>query len=136
MELEEGENDEKEGNTSSSSDIKNKESESMEDKERRIKTARDKYDLTCEEIEEILNKSNKHKHKGKNRTIPLNDDGDIEDELNLTMTQKINLLIYGSLILVMVYVLNRDYERVVTMWFVRMFPREAKTLGFEMYVDQ
>ena len=85
-----------------------------------------KLGLSGEEIEELLIKTNQEREGEKFR--------DIEDdlELNLTLTQKLNLLIYGSFTIVTVYVLNRDYDSVVSHWFVTMFPREAKILGFQV----
>lgn len=100
---------------------------------KRLEAGRKKYDLTSEEIKQILQKQRTNKDNNNDDDLLLDMNNDIEDELDLTITQKFNLFIYGSLFIGCIYVLNRDYDSVVTMWFVRMFPREAKTLGFRMY---
>ena len=96
-----------------------------EEHNKRLEAARKKYDLTSEEIETLLRKKTKSKKY----------ETELEDELNFTLTQKLNFVIYGSFILVIIYVLNRDYDSVVSMWFASLFPKEAKTLGFRMIVD-
>jgi hypothetical protein len=60
------------------------------------------------------------------------DDDNDDDELlfNLTLRQKLNLFVYTSVLVAIAYVLNRDHNSVVTLSLVRMFPKEAKTLGF------
>lgn len=85
-----------------------------------------KLGLSEEEIEKFLQQT-KQAHGGELFR-------DLEDDLDLhlTLSQKLNLLIYGSFIIGAIYVLNRDYDSVVSHWFVTMFPKEAKTLGFRL----
>mmetsp|Transcript_2213 Transcript_2213/g.3155 ORF Transcript_2213/g.3155 Transcript_2213/m.3155 type:complete len:246 (-) Transcript_2213:40-777(-) len=107
--------------------------------EKMIGKAQAKYGLSSEEIEEILLKT-KDKKKNTvhdNPNVNVNEStntafNDIEDDLELTLTQKLNLLVYGSLMVGFIYVLNRDYDSVVTLGFMKTFPREARTLGFQM----
>ena len=102
----------------------------------KIEHLRKKFDLTEDEITKFMNK----KEQGdedfiKQKLISsqqCSTSTDIEDDLELTLTQKLNLLIYGSLFIGLIYVLNKDYDSVVTLWFVRMFPKEASTLGFNI----
>lgn len=88
-------------------------SSSNEISKAKIENTRQKFGLTEEQMEKVLHSSFQQ----------------VEDDLDWTLTQKLNLLVYGSFILGMAYVLNRDYDSLATQWFVRMFPREAKTLG-------
>uniref|UniRef100_A0A7S1ZJS3 Uncharacterized protein n=1 Tax=Ditylum brightwellii TaxID=49249 RepID=A0A7S1ZJS3_9STRA len=46
-----------------------------------------------------------------------------------TIVQKLDWMVYGVLIGVFVYVVNRDYDGAFRKWFVATFPREADTLG-------
>jgi hypothetical protein len=88
--------------------------------------------LTKEQMEALI-KDTKHPRKNQQQSKGKEEDEafqDIEDELDLTLTQKVNLVIYGSMFVGLIYVLNRDYNSVATLWFIRMFPREAKVLGF------
>jgi hypothetical protein len=44
----------------------------------------------------------------------------------------LNKLVYLFFIVGIIHFLNRDYDNIVTIWFLRSFPREAATLGFFM----
>ncbi len=46
-----------------------------------------------------------------------------------TPHQKLNTMVYVSMLSVLVYVLNRDYGNLAIIWFVQTFPKEAHTLG-------
>jgi hypothetical protein len=46
-----------------------------------------------------------------------------------TPHQKLNTVVYVIMLSVLVYVLNRDYGNLATIWFVQTFPKEAHTLG-------
>lgn len=47
----------------------------------------------------------------------------------LSLSQKVDVAVYCLLFACLVYFLNRDYGNIVTIWFIRNFPREAETLG-------
>jgi hypothetical protein len=46
-----------------------------------------------------------------------------------TPHQVLNRMIYVILMALLMYIANRDYGNVVTVWFITWFPREAATLG-------
>ncbi len=112
-----------------------------EKEEKILEKAQAKYGLSSKEIEELLLKTRGKNgcDSSSNGVDTSNGDGiedtrlnDIEDDLELTLTQKLNLFVYGSFMVGLIYVLNRDYDSVVTLWFMKMFPREARTLGFQL----
>ncbi|CAJ1960682.1 unnamed protein product [Cylindrotheca closterium] len=48
---------------------------------------------------------------------------------SLTPHQQLNRMVYLVMIMVLIYILNRDYGNVVLVWFVQIFPKEAEILG-------
>jgi hypothetical protein len=51
------------------------------------------------------------------------------DEEEWTPHQVLNRMVYVILMALLMYIANRDYGNVVTVWFITWFPREAATLG-------
>jgi hypothetical protein len=66
-------------------------------------------------------------------TLKINDgsfsDGQTMESEPVSLLQFLNILVYLLLFSGMLYYLNRDFDSIATKWFVRMFPREAETLG-------
>ncbi len=91
-----------------------------------------KFGLTEEQVKKVIQSSKSDKNNKNNDSTFQ----DLEDELELTLTQKLNLVIYGSFFIGLIYVLNKDYDSLVTVWFVRMFPREASIFGLSSIVDR
>ena len=48
------------------------------------------------------------------------------------LLKTLNKLVYIGMFIVLIYVLNRDYDNIVTIWFVRNFPREARVFGIQL----
>ena len=96
--------------------------------------------LTKEEIQVVMQKSKEEAlNSGKesnrrNRTGIYGNDINSEEELEdfMTLSTKLNLVVYVVLILAIIYFLNRDYNNLATIWFTTTFPREAATLGIEI----
>ena len=94
----------------------------------KLEHTRKSLGFTEEQMDIFIQKA---KQKGKDSHSHFQD---IEDDLELTLTQKLNLLVYGSFIVATIYILNRDYDSVVTLWLIKMFPRESRTLGLHLFL--
>ena len=49
-----------------------------------------------------------------------------------TFFKTLNRLMYMGMVIVLIYVLNRDYDNIVTVWFVKTFPKEAGVFGIQL----
>lgn len=98
--------------------------------ERKIKAMQKALGLTDDQMNKVLEKSNKQYQSKKNGFI-LDDDEDDSLEYNSStnIIQQLNQLIYLGFFIVLVYVINRDYDNAVTRSFKNYFPKEAKILG-------
>ena len=56
----------------------------------------------------------------------------LEDD-SMSIFTIIKLFIMAGLLSCFVYILNKDYNDIVTIWFVRTFPRESSTLGLSLH---
>lgn len=56
----------------------------------------------------------------------------IEDDF-VSIFTIVKLLILSGLLSYLVWIFNRDYNNIVTIWFVRTFPRESSTLGLLLH---
>ena len=99
-----------------------------------IEKIRKTFRLTHAQMEEVLDESRRQHNNNNNN----NDEGiggmgssllSSSSLSSWTPHQKMNGLAYLLMLSVLVYVLNRDYGNVVTIWFVQTFPKEARTLG-------
>lgn len=99
--------------------------------ERKIKAMQKALGLTDEQMNKVLEKSNKQYQNKKNGFILDDDDEDDSLEYNSStnIIQQLNQLIYLGFFIVLVYVINRDYDNAVTRSFINYFPKEAKILG-------
>jgi hypothetical protein len=88
-----------------------------------LERLRKKLDLTPEQMKRVMETSRNQAMGGGVR----NDDGGGGG--SWTPHQKLNTLVYLILFGILIHVVNRDYGNLATVWFVRMFPKEAKTLG-------
>jgi len=52
----------------------------------------------------------------------------IEEHSCLSLTQKINVMVYIVLFASLIYAVNRDYDNAATLWFIHHFPNEARIL--------
>lgn len=96
-----------------------------------IEKIRKTFRLTHAQMEQVLDVSRRQHNNNNDEGI-----GGMGSSLlsssslsSWTPHQKMNGLAYLLMLSVLVYVLNRDYGNVVTIWFVQTFPKEARTLG-------
>lgn len=99
--------------------------------ERKIKTMQKALGLTDDQMNKVLEKSNKQYQSKKNGFIldDENEDDSLEYNSSTNIIQQLNQLIYLGFFIVLVYVINRDYDNAVTRSFINYFPKEAKILG-------
>ena len=53
----------------------------------------------------------------------------VSEDSTVSIFAIIKVIMFTSLLSGLVYVLNRDYNNVATIWFVQTFPRESSSLG-------
>jgi hypothetical protein len=82
-----------------------------------IENLRKKFDLTPTQMKTVMETSRK-------QYLSQNYDDD-----SWTPHQKLNVLVYGIMFSVLVFVVNRDYGNIVSIWFATRFPKEAAVLG-------
>jgi hypothetical protein len=80
-----------------------------------------KLDLTPEQMNRVMETSRRQAMGGGVH--------DYDRGGSWTPHQKLNTLVYVILFGILIHVVNRDYGNLATVWFVRIFPKEAKTLG-------
>lgn len=98
--------------------------------ERKIKTMQKALGLTDDQMNKVLEKSNKQYQSKKNGFIlDVDEDDSLEYNSSTNIIQQLNQLIYLGFFIVLVYVINRDYDNAVTRSFINYFPKEAKILG-------
>jgi hypothetical protein len=85
---------------------------SKEDLER----IRKQFRLTPQQMDRVLELSKQQGHSGR-------------DTSRASPHQIMNRFIYICMLSFLIYVVNRDYGNIATVWFIRVFPREARTLG-------
>ena len=56
----------------------------------------------------------------------------MENEETISTLQIINIGVYVLFLSGIIYYMNRDYDNLVTKWFVMNFPREAATFGLHV----
>ena len=56
----------------------------------------------------------------------------MENEETISTIQIINIGVYVLFLSGIIYYMNRDYDNLVTKWFVMNFPREAATFGLHV----
>jgi hypothetical protein len=56
---------------------------------------------------------------------------DLNDSV-ISIFTVIKMILFAGLLSWLVFVLNRDYGNIVTIWFVRTFPRESSTFGLSL----
>lgn len=54
------------------------------------------------------------------------------DDSTISIFSMIKMLIFTGLLTSLIYILNRDYNNVVTVWFIETFPRESSTFGLSL----
>mmetsp|Transcript_2060 Transcript_2060/g.2805 ORF Transcript_2060/g.2805 Transcript_2060/m.2805 type:complete len:223 (+) Transcript_2060:116-784(+) len=113
--------DQKDEKEESDIDNEHKKTNSILSKEKLQKT-KEKYGLSNQEMEKMIKFNNMKKRQQSSMK-------DEEEDLGLTLAQWLNLGVYTTFMIGTIYLLNRDYDSIVTLWFIRTFPREAKTLG-------
>jgi hypothetical protein len=98
-----------------------------------VERLRQTLHLTEEQMKLVLDTS---RRQAMQNHIKKNDDhGDSDftrsevDEEGWTPHQVLNRMVYFILVALLMYIANRDYGNVVTVWFITWFPREANTLG-------
>jgi len=101
----------------------------------KIELLRTKLGLTNEQMQNVIRKSQREWESSHNDSYGWNyskTNHNIND--GMTITQKVNVIVYSSLIVMLVYFINRDYDNVATIWFVRMFPKESRMLGIDDFL--
>lgn len=83
--------------------------------EEELERIRKRFRLTHEQMAEVMNVSK--------------EEATLNQTSYLTPHQRMNRTVYLIMILVLIYILNRDYGNLVLIWLVRMFPKEAQVLG-------
>ena len=96
-----------------------------------IEKIRKTFRLTHAQMEEVLDESRRQHNNNNDEGIGAMGSSLLSSSSLSSWTphQKMNGLAYLLMLSVLVYVLNRDYGNVVTIWFVQTFPKEARTLG-------
>lgn len=82
-----------------------------------LQRTRKRFNLTQEQMDEVLKQS---------KTEALSK---IDSDNSFSVSQTINATVYLSLVCILIYYVNRDYDNAVTKWFIHNFPREAETLS-------
>ena len=86
-------------------------------------------DIPEEELERIR-KRFRLTHEQMARVMKLSkEEATMDQKSYLTPHQRMNRMVYTIMILVLIYILNRDYGNIVLVWLLQMFPTEAKVLG-------
>ena len=91
----------------------------------KLDALRSKMGLSEEQMKQVMQRSKEHFLKGGGNE---NDGGGGI----ASVFQTLNRLVYLGLFMGIIYIFNRDYDNVVTVWFVHTFPREARTLGIHL----
>jgi len=111
--------------SSSSSTSSGKNNEWAGDKipKEKLEQARKKLGLTEDQMDQAVKDAKSQAlNKSKGTTTDLDLDG-------LSIKSKLNGVVYMCVFSSMVYYLNREYDHVATMWFIRSFPNEAEIMG-------
>lgn len=95
-----------------------------------LEEARKKLGVSKEQMDEAIEQaraSSLNKSKGAG-------DLDLENDIISGKTM-LNCLVYVCLFSFGVYFLNHEYDNLATIWFIRMFPKEAETLGITRWMQ-
>mmetsp|Transcript_14599 Transcript_14599/g.20824 ORF Transcript_14599/g.20824 Transcript_14599/m.20824 type:complete len:208 (+) Transcript_14599:138-761(+) len=85
------------------------------------------YGLSDNQMNDVMEKSKK---EALIRDKVLGSTNLVEENIidNTTLSRKMNRIIYPTLLILTIYFINNEYENAATLWFVKTFPKEARTL--------
>jgi len=92
----------------------------------KLEVARKKLGLSKEQMDQAVEQTRAYALNKSNNTSDI--DPYLEDGIIHGKTW-LNGLVYVCLFSFGVYYLNREYNNLATIWFIRLFPKEAETLG-------
>jgi len=99
----------------------------------KLEKARKKFGLTNEQMDNAIKDAKdyamKHRHDGGGYQSNIGDDADV----NISTLTMIKWVVQLSLFALLIYVINAEYDNVLTIWFIRTFPIEAEILGITNY---
>ena len=102
-----------------------------ENKRKRIKQL---MGITDEQMSEAMQKAKDEwnqqlgGNQNSNRSF-YSDYGTADDADSFSLSQQVNWAVYTILFVSLLYFINRDYDDIVKIFFIRYFPKEANTIG-------
>ena len=85
--------------------------------------------ISKEQIKQII-RATQQQQQQQQRTNARDKDPDVD--LNISIFTIIKMMTMFGILASLVYTLNRDYNNVITIWFIRTFPRESSTFGLSL----
>ena len=89
-----------------------------------LENTRNKLGITVEQMDEAVSKARNYAMKRSSEVDRLD-----PEEYIISFKTQLHGTIYVCFLSCLVYFLNREYDNIMTIWFIQTFPREAETLG-------
>ena len=98
----------------------------------KLEALRSKMGLSRDQMKEVVETSKKEYQQTCEKGGVDAVDIDTSFDTTSSFFKSLNRLMYMGMAIAFIHVLNRDYDNIATVWFVKTFPKEAGVFGIQL----